>query len=157
MRPQVISFKCILKNKAGRMISSTFNKEVLTSVDGAHEGMLSGLAKKLQNLTKGEKRSIELFAEEAYGLYDPQKIILFPRKNLPRSVKKGEAVSIVSKTGVRRAYLVVELHSDFASLDGNHPLAGQDLVFEIETIDARDATAKEIDASSNVVSSQLLH
>ena len=157
MSSQVISFNCILKNKAGKLISSTFNREVLTAIVGEQVGMLSGLAKGLQNLIKGEKRSINLTAEEAYGLYDPTKVILFPRKKLPNTVKKGETINIVSKTGVQRSYRIVELHADLASLDGNHPLAGQDLVFEIEALEARDATREEIDDSSNVVATQLLH
>ena len=43
------------------------------------------------------------------------------------------------------------------SLDGNHPLAGQDLIFEIEALEVRDATPAEIDESVNIVSTQLLH
>ncbi len=154
---QVVSFNCVLKNKAGQLISSTFNRDVLTAIQGEQAGTLSGLTKKLQNLKKGEKRSIELFAEEAYGLYDPKKVILFPRKKLPNTIKKGESLNIVSKTGVQRSYRILELHAEFVSLDGNHPLAGQDLVFEIETLAARDATREEIENSTNVVMTQLLH
>lgn len=157
MRAQVISFNCILKNKAGRLVSSTYNREVLTVSEINPGGVLSGLNKNLQNLKKGEKRSIAVPAEEAYGLYDPQKVILFPRKKLPNSVRKGEVISILSKTGVQRSYQVLELHADLVSLDGNHPLAGQDLIFEIETLEARDATHQEIDDSVNTVARQLLH
>lgn len=43
------------------------------------------------------------------------------------------------------------------SLDGNHPLAGQDLIFEIEALQARPATDLEIASSANPISTQLLH
>lgn len=157
MCPQVISFKCILKNKAGQLISSTYNHEVITAIDINQTKMLSGLAKGLQNLKKGEKRHIELFAEEAYGLYDPKKVILFPRKKLPKTIKKGEAISVVNKNGSRSSYLILEFYPEFVSLDGNHPLAGQDLIFEIEALEARYATREEIDESVNGVANQLLH
>lgn len=157
MRPQVISFKCILKNSAGRLISQTYNRDVLTVVQPDQNGMLSGLNRQLQNLKEGEKRSFKVSAEEAYGLYDPSKVILFPRRKLPGPVRKGEMIKIVSPKGILRTYCVLDLHDDFASLDGNHPLAGQDLVFEIEAIAAREATPKEIEESLNEVSSQLLH
>lgn len=157
MRAQVISFNCVLKNKAGQLISSTYNREVLTLSEREPGGFLSGLNKNLQNLKKGEKRIIAVAAEEAYGLYDPQKVILFPRKKLPNTARKGDLINIVSKTGVQRSYRVLELHSDFASLDSNHPLAGQDLIFEIETLEARNATRQEIDESINPVACQLLH
>lgn len=154
---QVISFKCILKNTVGTVISSTFNRDVLTAGQNDQTVMLSGLTKGLQNLIKGEKRSISLSAEEAYGLYDPKKVVFFPRKKLPNTTKKGELINIVSKSGIQRSYRVLELHSDFVSLDGNHPLAGQDLVFEIEALEARDATNEEINESVNVVATQLLN
>lgn len=156
MNTQVISFNCLLKNKAGQFISSTFNREVLTSTSDPN-AMLNGLAKGLQNLKKGEKRSIHLSAEEAYGLYDPQKIILFPKNKLPKQLQTGSNISIVSKTGVQRDYKVIQFHDNMARLDGNHPLAGQDLVFEIEVLEARKATRQEIDESFNVISSQILH
>ncbi len=157
MRAQIISFNCILKSKVGRLISSTYNRDVLTISDVIPDGMLSGLNKNLQDLKKGEKRIINVLAVEAYGLYDPRKVILFPRKKLPNTIKKGEIINIVSKSGKLRSYQVLELHADLISLDGNHPLAGQDLVFEIEALEVRDATSKEIVDSLNTVDAQLLH
>lgn len=157
MRAQIISFNCVLKNKVGRLISSTYNREVLTISDVAPVGTLSGLNKNLQDLKKGEKRIINVLAVDAYGLYDPRKVILFPRKKLPNTVRKDETIKIISKSGVQRSYQVLELHADLISLDGNHPLAGQDLVFEIEALEVRDATSQEIDNSLNTVETQLLH
>lgn len=157
MRPQVISFKCILKNTAGRLISQTYNREVLNSLEPDPGGTLSGLCKNLQNLKKGETRSFTVPAEEAYGLYDPEKVILFPRKKLPNPVQKGELIKIMSSSGVLRTYRLIEFHDDFARLDGNHPLAGQDLIFEIETLEARDATPKDLEDSINQVYKQRLH
>jgi len=157
MRPQIVSFNCVLKNRTGQLISTTYNHEVLTALENDQVNLLSGLSKEMQNLKKGEKRTITLKAEDAYGLYDLKKVILFPRKKISKSVVLGETVLIVGKSGLQRSYRVLELHPDFVSLDGNHPLAGQDLIFEIETLEARYATEKEIDDSANVVASQLLH
>jgi len=154
---QVISFNCILKNKAGRFLSSTYNRDVLNAIEDNHNAPLGGLAKGLQNLAKGEKRVIALTAQEAYGFYDPKKVILYPRKKLPPNIRIGESITIVSKTGVHRTYVVLQFHDSLASLDGNHTLAGQDLVFEIEALEARSATEREIADSTNVVSSRRLN
>jgi FKBP-type peptidyl-prolyl cis-trans isomerase SlyD len=156
MSVQVISFNCILKNKAGQLISSTFNRDVLTGSSGT-EAVLEGLARGMQDLKKGEKRFIELKAEDAYGLYLPQKVILFPRKKMPENVKLGQIISIVGKSGQVRKYRLLEYHDGMVSLDGNHPLAGQDLIFEIETLAARAATDEEIAESANMISKQNLH
>ncbi|PIS11656.1 MAG: peptidylprolyl isomerase [Bdellovibrio sp. CG10_big_fil_rev_8_21_14_0_10_47_8] len=156
MSTQVISFNCLLKNKAGHVISSTFNRDVLTSPQGQNLG-LHGLAKGLQNLKKGERRSISLAAEEAYGLYEPSKVILYPRSKLPRHARVGEMITITGKSGAVRSYKIIQFHNDMASLDGNHPLAGQDLVFEIEALAVREATREEIAESISDVTTQVLH
>lgn len=146
----------MLKNKVGQFISQTYNREVLTSTQD-ETAMLLGLSKGLQNLTKGEKRNISLSAEEAYGFYDPKKIILYPQNKLPTKIRAGDPVSIMGKSGTVRSYRVVQLHDGMVSLDGNHPLAGQDLIFEIEALEVREATRSEIDGAQNMVSKQLLH
>lgn len=154
MAPQIVSFNCLLKNKAGQFISQTYNRDVLTAAENDH-APLQGLSRGLQNLKKGEKRTIVLTAEEAYGFYDPQKIILYPLQKLSKGIRIGQSVSIIGKSGTVRTYLVTQLHIHMASLDGNHPLAGQDLIFEIEALDVRDATIDDIQEAN--VSSSLSH
>lgn len=156
MTAQIISFNCILKNRVGHLISSTYNKDVLTCIND-DRAMLLGLAKGLQGLQPGDKRKIHLNAEEAYGFYDPKKIIYYPRKKLLKELRIGETITIIGKSGASRIYKVISLHDEMACLDGNHPLAGQDLVFEIETLAAREATSTEIDEAKNDMSVQLLH
>ncbi len=156
MNAQVISFNCVLKNKAGRLISSTFNRDILKIHLGG-EALLEGLAKGMANLTEGERRSIFLSAEEAYGLYDPKKVILFPCKKLPEDVKVGMSVAVKGKSGKVRLYKVLEIVPPFARLDGNHPLAGQDLIFEIEALKVRKATEEEVEEALNPLEYQVLH
>lgn len=156
MKSQIISFNCVLKNQAGMLISTTYNRDVLTSAH-AGETILLGLAQGLQNLTKGEHRKISIAASDAYGFYDLQKIILYPVKKLGKDIRIGQIISIIGKSGNSRTYKVVEFQNDFIRLDGNHPLAGQDLVFEIEALEVRDATSAEVNTSINTVGVQFLH
>lgn len=144
MAIQVVSFHCVLKNKLGRVISSTFNQNVMT--DGPRDAeTLTALVEALQDLEKGEKRKISLSAEQAYGFYNPKLVITCPLEDLSSGapVKLGERVIYV-KNGIRTSYRVIGVSSDIVTLDANHPLAGQDLVFEIEATEARDATLEEL-------------
>lgn len=156
MSVQVISFNCHLRTKAGQTISHSTVKDVLTATDETPL-FLKGLSKHLVGLTKGEKRSINLSAEDAYGFYDPQKVILYPRKKLPRDIRIGAPVRIVGKSGKVRVYTALQIVDGLVSLDGNHPLAGQDLVFEIEALDVRDASEQELEELTNPPSKQMLH
>ena len=158
MQAQIVSFRCLLKSVTGQLISSSFNRDVLTTPSG--EGApLEGLARALHNLKKGERRSIHLKAKEAYGFYDPSKVILFPLKRIPafKNVRHGQTVSFLSKKGKSRTYRVLQVHGEMVSLDENHPLAGQDLVFEIEATEARDATLEEVAETQNLFSKQWMH
>ncbi len=156
MKVQVISFNCVVKNKSGGLLSSTQNRNVINSVDEEPKAILKGLTRGLQQLKKGEKRQLTLSADEAFGAYEPAKVIFYPKNKLTKPVRVGENISITGKSGTIRTYLVAKLHEDLVSLDGNHPLAGQDLIFEIEALEARDATPEDIGKSVNLASSQFL-
>lgn len=144
MNAQIISFRCILRSRTGQLISSSINRDVLTDLPGAAVP-LPGLARALRNLKKGERRRVLLSAKEAYGFYDPAKVILIPRRLLPKGrLQIGQPVTVVSKTGQARSYRILQLFKDMAQLDGNHPLAGQDLSFDIEALDVREATPEEV-------------
>jgi FKBP-type peptidyl-prolyl cis-trans isomerase SlyD len=144
MAIQVVSFHCVLKDKLGKVISSTFNNGVFTSGPGAKE-TLKALSEGLQDLRKGERRSISLRADQAYGFYDPELVVVRAIEEIAMSgeVFVGESIVYV-RNGKRGTYKVTEVSVDSVTLDGNHPLAGQDLVFEIEALEAREATAAEI-------------
>lgn len=156
MKAQIVSFHCTLKDKLGRQISSTFNQDVITQ-DPTSPQHLAGLAKKLQNLKKGERRRIFLPADEAYGYYDPELVIEVPRRELDngKDFEIGDEVRGRWKDGKVRTYRIVEATQKLLRLDGNHPLAGQDLYFEIETTAARDATNEELADSRSV--NRILH
>lgn len=158
MSAQIISFHCVLRDLTGRVLSSSVSREVLTALPG-ESIPLKGLSRGLQSLKKGEKRRIKLSAQDAYGFYDPAKIILIPRKMIDggNHLRPGQSVTIVSKSGVRRTYKVLQLFKNTAQLDGNHPLAGQDLDFEIEALDVREATPNEIEEALNPMATQVLH
>lgn len=146
MNAQIVSFRCTLRSRTGQFISSSVSRDVLTSAPGAEELPLQGLARGLKDLKKGELRHIQIPAQDAYGFYDPEKVMLVPRKLFPRGTKliPNESVTLISKAGEPRNFRVVQLFKALVQLDGNHPLAGQDLDFEIEALDVRDATPDEI-------------
>ena len=140
----------MLKDRVGKVISSTYNHGVLTCSEGQGK-LLSGLAKGLENLRTGERRKIALSAEQAYGFYDPDLVIRVSRKGIVQgeTLQVGNQILTQANDGEMRIFRVIQTFTHTVMLDGNHPLAGQDLTFEIEATDTRDATEEEI-AESNV-------
>jgi FKBP-type peptidyl-prolyl cis-trans isomerase SlyD len=106
---------------------------------------LPALAEGLRDLRAGERREIALSADQAYGYYDPELVIVRDPEELEFNgpIEAGETVIYLSQ-GQRRVFRVAEVSQNAITLDGNHPLAGQDLIFEIETVDARDATEEDL-------------
>ena len=158
MRAQIISFHCVLKNTMGKVISSTFNQDVITHIEDPGD-LLKGLAEGLQGLHKGEKRRICLTAGQAYGFYDPDKVIVLSRRELQLKANlrpDGQMLTLL-RDGERKEFRVVRTAGESVTLDGNHPLAGQDLVFEIETTEARDATPEEIEEAQAPAVTPHLH
>lgn len=145
MKAQIVSFHCVLKDKVGKVISDTFNHDVITHVEGKGQ-LLKGLSEGLQNLIKGEKRTIFLSASQAFGFYDPGLVIEVSRKEIPdgEALQPGHEISTQFKNGGIKMFRVTQTRGGVLTLDGNHPLAGQDLEFDIFAIDARDATLEEI-------------
>lgn len=144
MKTQIVSFHCVLKNKLGKVLGSTFNHDVIAQSDG--EGsMLQGLVDGMQDLHKGEKRSIYVPAEKAYGFYDQRLLIEVPRKEFSfgKNVKMNDEILYPDFDGKPRTFRVIKIDSKGVLLDGNHALAGQDLIFDIEATEARDATAAD--------------
>lgn len=139
MKAQVISFHCVLKNKLGRILSTSTTHDVLT-IDGKTDLFLQGLHEGLQNIKQGEKREIFLPAGRAYGFYDLEKIKRISVDDV-ENFKLGQSIRLESDL---KMYRVIGIENDFLILDGNHPLAGQDLIFEIEATQVRNAKPEEI-------------
>ena len=154
MATQVISFQCVVKNRCGQLISETTNREVLN--DGRDTSLLPALSVALQNLREGERRTVSLNASDAYGYYDPKLVFTRLRDELVMgdSIRRGEQIRY-SHQGKLKLCKVIAADDFSVTFDANHPLAGQDLIFEIYTIRARIASSDEI--KSDDISRELLH
>ena len=82
-----------------------------------------------------------------YGLLydDEQRIIEVPRSKLPQDVTLGEIVTAQHPTGAQVHMMVIDVNDESVRLDGNHPLAGKVLQFEVKILKVEAATEDEIE------------
>lgn len=142
MSQKVISFHYTLTDVDGVTLESSFNGgEPITFLTGV--GMIvPGLEKEIVNFAVGEKRRVEVPAEEAYGLIDFTKYVQVPREALQKpDIKEGD---VFRSNASPEPFTVKQVREDHVILDSNHPLAGEDLVFDVEVTGNRDATQEEI-------------
>lgn len=93
----------------------------------------------------GDEFSATVSPEEAYGLRNPDKAQRVPVKHLAFNgkLKAGDVVQLSTSDGMR-AVTVVKAGRHTADIDTNHPLAGQTLVFDIQVVEVRAASAEEL-------------
>jgi len=84
-------------------------------------------------MNPGERRTVEVLPEEAYGNAGPDAREQIGRGDLPAGVEVGDRVSLTTDRG-RCNFWITRLDDDSAELSRNHPLAGQKLIFELELV-----------------------
>ncbi|MAI08278.1 MAG: peptidylprolyl isomerase [Magnetococcales bacterium] len=141
MSEKVISFHYKLTNSKGDVLDSSEGKEALAFLTGSNQ-IISGLEKELMSMSVGDKKTVDVAAEEAYGPKHDDRIADVPREQFPEEVEVGmmfstdpQGQSIVTVTAVS---------DDTVTIDANHPLAGEDLTFDVEITAVREATADEM-------------
>ncbi|OOG23857.1 hypothetical protein B1C78_10030 [Thioalkalivibrio denitrificans] len=109
--------------------------------------ILETLERTLEDARPGDIRAVTVPPEAGYGQRDPRLVFTAPRTNLPEgTLREGMMLSTTERDGDGRRFplRIVELTEDGAVVDGNHPLAGMTLHFEITVREVRPATAEEI-------------
>ena len=141
---QVVSIYYTLRNDAGEVLDSSPAGKPLTYLHG-HGNLIAGLERELAGKTTGDKLSVKIAPQDAYGEYDQGLVQRVPRralKGIPE-VRVGMRLQAQTAQGAR-AVTVTQLTGDLVTLDGNHPLAGEQLHFEVEVGAVRAATAEEL-------------
>jgi FKBP-type peptidyl-prolyl cis-trans isomerase SlyD len=131
----------------GQWLEESFGKEPLKYLHGYHN-VIVGLEKAMTGKRVGDKVSITLNPEQAYGHRHPNSIrrIGVKHLHLPRGEKKlrpGMKVAVKTERGYKEV-IVVKAGKFNADIDLSHPLSGKVLYYEIEVVGIRDASAEEI-------------
>ena len=96
--------------------------------------VMRGLADGVLGMQVGERRTVTVPTEDAFGARDESLKTDVPRRSLPADAQIGDRVELQLDAGDQAPAWIAELHDECAHLDGNHPLAGQTLVFTIELL-----------------------
>jgi FKBP-type peptidyl-prolyl cis-trans isomerase 2 len=102
--------------------------------------LIPGFEKGLINMKLNEKKTITISKEEAYGEINDNLKQEVNRSELPEGITPEVGMGLVSKTpdGQEMNLRVIEVSEETIVIDGNHPLAGKDLIFDIEVLEIKD-------------------
>lgn len=143
-RNMVVSFHYTLKDDSGEVLDSSSGREPLSYLHG-HGNIIPGLEKALEGTDVGHRSHVTVAPAEAYGETNPDLVFEAPREHFPADLKL-EAGTRVYAEGPEGpvSFTVVRLTDGGAVLDGNHPLAGKQLHFDVEVVEVRPATQEEM-------------
>ena len=142
---KVVTFEYTLKNDSGDIIDSSTNNGPITYLHGS-ENIIPGLETELEGKMIGDKFHASIEPEDGYGIrYEElvQKIEKDRLSHLPK-IEIGMQIQAYDEDGMQ-IFTIVDISDNDVTLDGNHPLSGQKLHFDVEIIDMREATEEEIE------------
>ena len=140
----VVSFHYTLTNAEGEQLDKS-QGEPLVYLQGAGN-IIPGLEKALLGKTTGDKFTITIPAAEAYGEYNTDLVQEVPAQMFQgiENIEVGMQFQAQTDDGVQ-IVTVKAIEGDNIIVDANFPLAGQDLTFDVEIAEVRDASAEEIE------------
>jgi peptidylprolyl isomerase len=120
----------------GTQFDSSVGRNPLEFTVGAGQ-MIAGFDAGVLGMTVGEKKTLQIDPENAYGPSNPEAIIEFPKENVPAEMQleAGMQLNLQNQYGQPVPVVVLEVKDDVIIMDANHSLAGKDLIFEVELVE----------------------
>jgi FKBP-type peptidyl-prolyl cis-trans isomerase SlyD len=138
-----VSFHYTLTNQDGEQLDSSIGSEPLVYLHGAGN-IINGLEAALLGKQAGDTLVVTIPPEDAYGVIDENMVQV-----VARSMFEGMDIDVGMQFHADVSYgsgviTITAIDGDDITIDGNHPLAGEQLTFDVEIIDVRPATAEEL-------------
>lgn len=144
-KDKIATIEYTLKGDDGEVIDAS-NGNPLPYLHG-HMNLIPGLEKELEGKSVGDKLSVAIAPADGYGEYDDQFVQVVPREMLKGidDLEVGMHFHAQGPDGQSHSVHITKIDGDQITVDGNHPLAGKNLNFDVEVTDLRDATDEELD------------
>ena len=140
----VVTFDYTLKDFEGNLLDSSSNGDSFAYLHG-HGQIIPGLESAMNGRQKGDQFEVVVQPQDAYGNYDEELVAAIPKEQFGPGIEIEPGMQFnAERDGKHYLLTVVEVRDNHIIVDGNHPLAGMVLYFNIEVKDVREATEEEI-------------
>ncbi|WP_284892728.1 FKBP-type peptidyl-prolyl cis-trans isomerase [Cobetia amphilecti] len=141
----VVSFHYTLTNNEGEVLDSSEGREPLAYIHGAGN-IVPGLEKELDGKTPGDELKVAVSPEEGYGEVQEALVQEVPREAFQgvEDIEAGMQFQAQTQGGPLMV-TVTKVEGDTVTVDGNHPLAGETLNFDVQITNVREASAEELE------------
>jgi FKBP-type peptidyl-prolyl cis-trans isomerase SlyD len=144
-KDKAVSFHYTLKNEDGEQMESSREKDPMSYLHGANN-IIPGLEKAMEGHAVNDEFSVTVQPEEAYGVRNENNVQRVPLKRLKGigKISVGQVLNLQTNQGQVQV-TVLKVGRFNVDVDGNHPLAGKALTFDVEITDIRDASEEELE------------
>lgn len=120
----------------GSTFDSSEGRDPLEFTVGSGQ-IIPGLDAAMAGMTAGEKKTVEISCDQAYGQVDPAAAQAVPRNDIPDEIPLdlGTQLQVQTPDGQAMVVTITEVTEESVTLDANHPLAGKDLTFAVELVE----------------------
>ena len=140
----------VLDAKTGHVLSTV--EFPLSYVHGADKVLASTVTAELEGKCAGDVIEVSIDGNQIYGPRDEGLVFTDNIENVPEAYREvGTKILMENERGEPMEFLVTRMDEKTLTVDGNNPLCGRDLVFTLEILSVRDATAEEIEAGTKVI------
>jgi FKBP-type peptidyl-prolyl cis-trans isomerase SlyD len=142
---KVIGIAYTLKSASGEVLDQGLASDPLVYLHG-HGNLIPGLESVLEGKAVGFKSNVQIAPEEAYGQVHESLKQIVDRSAFPADaeLEVGMGFHAHSDDGSPMSIQIEKIEGEKIHINGNHPLAGQTLFFDVEVLSERDATAEEV-------------
>lgn len=121
------------KLKDGTVFDTSADREPLEFTIGERK-LIPDFEQAVDGMEPGDSKSIEIAAENAYGAHNKDMVMVVERKDIPEGLdpQVNQRLQVQQQSGQSFVVTVTEVSEASITLDGNHPLAGKDLTFDIQ-------------------------
>ena len=145
---KVYGIEYTVKNSKGEVVDSNKGQAPLEFIAGQGQ-IIPGLEKEVDGMEIGEEKTVTVKANEAYGERNEEWVETLPKEQFEGiDLQKGMTLYGQSPDGQTIAVTVKDFDDQNVTIDYNHPLAGEDLTFDVKVVTKRDATLEELAGNS---------
>jgi FKBP-type peptidyl-prolyl cis-trans isomerase SlyD len=113
-------------------------------VHGVNEILTPAITRELEGKTKGQRVDLLVDCNEVYGPRDESLVITEKMAVVPREYRQlGSQILMENNLGQMKSFLVTKIEGDSITFDGNNPLAGREVIYQVQVLLVRDATDAE--------------
>ena len=139
----VVTLKYNVRDQDGNMIDD--GQQPLIYLHGGYDGIFPKLEETLHGMNQGEQFQIKLQPDDAFGEYDEELVMVEELSLFPDNIEVGMSFERVTDDGEEEIiYRITDIADGKVVVDGNHPLAGLALLFDITITEVRKASAEEL-------------